>query len=68
MQMDAVSIRWIDTLFSILVFNNMEMGEGGPSKKSRVLDEEEIKGNSFRTTPLSEPPRLLRCRPFARKN
>ena len=44
------------------------MGEGGSAEHPIVLDEDDDKENSLPTTPVSErpsePPRLLRSRPF----
>ena len=59
----------INTPFSATAFNDLEeMGEGGSSKNPIVLVEEEDKENSSPTTPVSErptePPRLLKSRPF----
>ena len=73
MELDAVfrpGIHRIDTPFSATAFNDLEMVEGGSSENPIVLDEEEDK-NSSATTPVSErptePPRLLRSRPFRRR-
>ena len=68
LEMDAFSEPKIDTTFSITVFNDLEMGEGGSSKNPIVLDEEEDKENSPPTNPVSEQPtespKLRRSRSF----
>ena len=67
-ELDDVIRPAIDTLFSPTALNDLEVGERGSSENPIVLDEEEDKGNSLPTTPLfegsTEPPRLLRGRPF----
>ena len=65
-QLDSVFRPGIDTPFSPTVFDDLLMGDGSVENPI-VLDEEEDKENAP-TTPVSEhptePPRLLRSRPF----
>ena len=71
MELDAVfrpGIDRINTAFSAAPLNDLEeMGKGGSSENPIVLDEEDNE-NSSPTTPVSErptePPRLLKSRPF----
>ena len=69
LDMDSVFRPGIDTPFSPTVFDVLLMGDGS-GENPIVLDEEEDKENSAptTTTPVSErptePPRLLRSRPF----
>ena len=67
--MDSVYRPGIDTPFSPSVFDDFQM-EGSSSANPIIVDDEEDKENSApTTTPESErptePPRLLRSRPFA---
>ena len=66
LDMDSVFRPGIDTPFSPTVFDDLLMGDGSVENPI-VLDEEEDKENAP-TTPVSvrptEPPRLLRSRPF----
>ena len=66
LDIDSVFRPGIDTPFSPTVFDDLLMGDGSVENPI-VLDEEEDKENTS-TTPVSErptePPRLLRSRPF----
>ena len=67
LDMDAVFRSGIDTPFSPTAFDDLLMGDGSVENPI-LLDEEEDKVNAPPTTPVSErptePPRLLRSRPF----
>ena len=66
LDMDAVFRPGIDTPFSPTTFDDLSIG--GSAENPIVLGEEEDKENAPPTTPVSdrptEPPRLLRSRPF----
>ena len=55
-ELHAVFRPGIDTPFSSTAFNRLEMGEGGSSENSIVLDEEKDKEISPRTIAVSERP------------
>ena len=67
LDMDSVFRPGIDTPFSPTVFDDLLMGDGSVGNPILLDDEEEDKENAP-TTPKSvrptEPPRLLRSRPF----
>ena len=59
------------SLFSPIASNDLEMGEEGSSENTIVLKEEEDKGNSPPTTPVTDcptkTPRLPRGHPSGRR-
>ena len=67
--MDSVYRPEIDTPFSLSIFDDFQM-EGSTAANPRVVDDEEDKENLAPTTSTpeserpTEPPRLLRSRPF----
>ena len=64
---DAIFSPGLGIRFSPTVFNDLEKTKRGSSEKSIVLDEEEDKENSQTTLKFerpTEPPSLLRSRPF----
>ena len=67
-QLDSVFRPGIDTPFSPTVFDDLLMGDGSVENPIVLDEEEEDKENAAPTTPVSErptePPRLLRSRPF----
>ena len=68
LDMDSVFRPGIDTPFSPTVFDDFLMGDGSVENPIVLDEEEEDKENAAPTTPVSErptePPRLLRSRPF----
>ena len=67
--MDSVYQPGIDSLFSPSIFDDFQM-EGSTATNPKIVDDEEDKENSAPTTTTpesdcpTEPPRLLRSRPF----
>ena len=72
LDMDSVFRPGIDTPFSPTVFDDLLMGDGSVENPIVLDEEEEDKENAAPTTPVSErptePPRLLRSRPFGARN